>query len=566
MKKCYGILCLWLCIWVGVTHAQDLQSIRKAEPFRIKGTLSAGMWLYNVNGIPSRRQPFSWYLTGSPTLTIYGMTFPFTLTVSEQERRFAQPFNRYGVSPYYKKLTIHAGYRNVRFSDFTLAGVTMLGGGFDMNPGKLRLGLMVGRINRAIAEDSIQADGKRFNTYPVYKRMGYGLKIGYGKPANYADLSFFKGYDDYRSIARPVRNTRVTPADNAVVGLKTHLTLLKRLTFDADVAVSAFTRDLYARQLDSTDLEPQLTFLRQMPVILEINSSTGLYKAVRSSLAYGFSHGSIAARYERIDQDFQSLGAFFFNTDNEQWTVSPSFSLLKNLLSVSGSYGVAHDNLNGTKYATTIRSIGALNLGLQLSNELNISLSASNFGTNQNRGVGDLFNDTTAISIVNSSYALNASYTHSNQYQSHSVNFSAGYQNANDQNRFTRDLTHIISFYGNLSYNLLAIEEESHASLVLTYNNTQTTTQQIVSIGPSISIGIPFLKKALRPILSGSYYLRRTDGQSDGSTLSVNGTVSYRLEKQTFSVGGSLLYNRSYSSLTPSFIESRLNVTYGYSF
>ncbi len=566
IKTTYGIAGLLIGLSLCQTTAQDLQSIQKAEPFRIKGTISAGMWLYNTSGIPSRRQPFSWYLTGSPTLTIYGITFPFTLTVSEQERRFAQPFNRYGVSPYYKWLTIHAGYRNVKFSDFTLAGVSMLGGGFEMNPGKFRLGVMMGRINRAVAEDTVLADGSLFNTYPVYKRMGYGLKIGYGKAANYIDLSFFKGYDDYRSITRPVRNTRVTPADNAVVGLKTHITLLKKLTLEADVALSALTRNLYASSLDSSSLNTQLSFLKGIPRILEVNSSTGLYKAVRGSLSYGLGNGNVAARYERIDQDFQSLGSFFFNTDNEQWTLSPSFSLFENFISISGSYGIARDNLNGKKYATTLRSIGALNLGLQLTDELNASLNVSNFGTNQNRGVGELFNDTTAISIVNGSYAFNATYNKSDQYQSHNVNLSAGYQDAKDQNRFTRDLTNITSFYSNLSYSLSAIEEQSTASATFTYNNTQTPNQRIVTLGPSLSIGIPFFDKALRPTLSGSYYLRRTDGQADGSTLSANGNVSYTIDKQTFSLAGSLLRNISNTTLTPSFTETRLNVTYGYRF
>lgn len=551
---------------VGESRAQNLQSLRKEEPFRIKGTLSAGMWLYSTSGISSRRQPFSWYLSGSPVLSIYGISFPFTLTVSEQERRFAQPFNRYGVSPYYKWLTIHAGYRNVKFSDFTLAGVSMLGGGFEMNPGKLRLGVMVGRINRAVAEDTVLADGTPYSTYPVYKRMGYAFKIGFGKPASYVDLSFFKGYDDYRSITRPTRNTRVTPMDNAVVGLKAHTKLGKHLTFDADAALSALTRNLYARSLDSSTLGTQLSFLKRAPTILEVNSSTGLYKAIRASLSYGFTRGNVAARYERIDQDFQSLGSFFFNTDNEQWTLSPSFSFLENTISISGSYGVARDNLNGKKYATTMRSIGSLNLGLQLSNELNVGLNLSNFGTNQNRGVGELFNDTTAISIVNSSYAINASYNKSDQYQSHSANFSAGYQDAKDQNRFTRDLTSISSFYSNLSYTLTAVEEQSSASLSLMYNNTLTPTQRIVTMGPSLSIGIPFFDKALRPTLSAAYYLRRTDGQADGSTLSLNGNVSYTLDKQTLSVGGTLLRNVSNTTLTPSFSELRLNVTYGYSF
>src|SRR5690606_30555610 len=105
-----------------------------------------GMWYYGTSGIASRRQPFSWYITGAPVVSIYGISFPFSMTVSEQERRYAQPFNRYGVSPRYKWLTLHAGYRNVRFSDFTLAGVNMLGGGVEINPGIFRFGAMAGRI------------------------------------------------------------------------------------------------------------------------------------------------------------------------------------------------------------------------------------------------------------------------------------------------------------------------------------------------------------------------------------------------------------------------------------
>jgi len=39
------------------------------------------------------------------------------------------------MSPYYKWITIHVGYRNINYSQFTLAGHTILGAGIELHPG-----------------------------------------------------------------------------------------------------------------------------------------------------------------------------------------------------------------------------------------------------------------------------------------------------------------------------------------------------------------------------------------------------------------------------------------------
>ncbi len=566
MSKIYPVL-LILLLTATCSGAQDVQSFKTAKPLVIKGSISAGAWYYGTSGIANRRQPFSWYLTGSPIISVYGISFPFSMTVSEQERRYAQPFNRYGASPRYKWLTLHAGYRNVRFSDFTLAGVNMLGGGLEINPGIFRFGAMAGRINRAVSEDTLSGDSRIFRAYPVYKRMAYAFKIGIGKPDSFFDVSFFKGYDDSSSIRRPVTNTKVTPMDNAVLGIRTRVKLLKKITFTADAALSALTRNLYAGQLDSNGIsDTALKWLKKTSGIVRVNSTTGLYSAGRASLSYGFGMGSIAARYERIDQDFQSLGSFFFNNDNEQWTLSPSISVLDHKVSLSGSYGVARDNLKGKKYATTYRKIGSLNLDFQLSEKLNIGVNYANYGTNQNRGTGDLFNDTTAISIVNSSYGLNASFTQSGDYQLHSFNLSTGLQDAKDKNRFTNTLTDVSSLYGNLGYSLTATETQSTASLNVNWNKTETPEYNIMTFGPTLSVGIPFFDKKLKPMLSGTYYMRKTNGHQDGTTLTFNANLGYSFGKQTLSTGWNMLRNKSNTTLTPTFHEWRGTVTYGYSF
>jgi hypothetical protein len=233
-----------LLLIFGKSEAQDIASFKKQKPFEIRGSVSAGLMFYGVSGIQNRRQPFSWYLSGAPTLKIYGVTMPFSLTVSEQERRFSQPFNQYGVSPYYKWVKLHLGYRNVRFGDFTLAGANFLGAGIELTPKNLRLGFVYGQFARAVEEDTSGTDPRYRYLRPTYQRLGWAAKVGFGKPKAYLDFSFFKAKDIVGSIKTPSLRSRITPMENTAVGLKNHFGLFKqKLVFDFELAASILTRD-----------------------------------------------------------------------------------------------------------------------------------------------------------------------------------------------------------------------------------------------------------------------------------------------------------------------------------
>jgi hypothetical protein len=124
-----SLLVLTIVLLVRTGIAQDIEQIDLKKPVTLSGNLSFSMESYSVNGIPPRRQPFTWTLSGAPTLNVLGVTMPFQLLVGNFENRFYQPFNQYGISPRYKWLTVHAGYRNINFQPYTLAGFRMLGGG-----------------------------------------------------------------------------------------------------------------------------------------------------------------------------------------------------------------------------------------------------------------------------------------------------------------------------------------------------------------------------------------------------------------------------------------------------
>lgn len=97
--------------------AQDLENISKQKPFAISSSLDIRGIGYTVDGIQARRSPFTYIVSGSPTITIYGLSIPLSFTFSEQDRSFRQPFNQFGLSPNYKWITLHGGYRNITFSN-----------------------------------------------------------------------------------------------------------------------------------------------------------------------------------------------------------------------------------------------------------------------------------------------------------------------------------------------------------------------------------------------------------------------------------------------------------------
>ncbi len=83
----FFLLLLLLTAYCNI-QAQDLATLKTAEKFKINGQLGASMVFYNVEGREANRPAFSWMVVGNPVVTVYGITFPFSFTVSEQQTEF----------------------------------------------------------------------------------------------------------------------------------------------------------------------------------------------------------------------------------------------------------------------------------------------------------------------------------------------------------------------------------------------------------------------------------------------------------------------------------------------
>jgi hypothetical protein len=547
-----------------VSKKQDPPKIARAA--KLSCGLNAYAGLYTASGITARNQPAPFGLSGSLTLTLPGgISLPFSGVLGNQGASFRQPFNQFGVSPSYKWATAHAGYRNISFSPFTLAGHTFLGGGVELNPGLLRFGAVYGRFNKASSSTLADPDA-----IPSFKRTGYAFKVGYGKPNNYVDLVLLRARDDTNSIG-PVQVTpelNITPAENLVAGITSRLLLLKHVLVEVDAAASSYTRDMLASEVQAEGKNPLTRLLGKM---ITPRLSSQLTQATQAALSYQDKWGTLKVQYKRIDPNFQTMGAYYFQSDIESYTLAASFNLLKGKARMSGSYGRQFDNLANNKNAATGRSVGSLMVSLNPDPVFGLDISLSNYGLSQKAGLRPLI-DTLRIAQNNFSATVNTRYSVFNTDLSHIFTLTATHQQLSDLNAATADQTENDNQNLNLGYFLQHNRSGFGANLMLSY--TQTGLPQTIPpadndrvryYGPTLGTNYTFLKKKMTASANLSYQVNQQFGVT-GKVLTASANAGYQLAKRQ-SLSLMLNYLNSDTGIqSEKFNEFRGNIGYGISF
>jgi hypothetical protein len=547
---------------VHILQSQNLENIRQEKWLKVSGNIGAQSTFYNVTGIPARRVPISWMTNGNINLRLKGLVLPFSFQISEQNRDFRQPFNQFGLSPQYKWLTMHAGYRALQFSKYTLGGHLFLGGGIELNPKKFRFGFIYGRFNKAVQEDSARQVYNKVSQFPyaAYDRWGYAVKIGVGTQNNFFDLIYFKAKDDEKSVFQNPIKQNVAPAENAVFGLKTKWTIFKHISLDGDGAISVLNRDL--RSLDVEVANPYRKFTN---TFIQPKLSSQVYYAGDASINYRIQNFGVGVLYSRVMPDFRSLGAYFMQTDLERVTLNMNGNNKLNTIAASGSIGKEHDNLGKQKEAKTERLIGSLNLNYNPKPAFGISAVYSNFGTSQSPGLKSL-NDTVVLNQVTHSITISPRYTLIKEKTMHSFIYNFSNQFLNDRNKinssnFSMNVTNHTFTYalgiGNFSTDL---------SLYTVKSKVNVGTN--VSNGASLGFGTVLFKSIWNTSLSTSYNINSFNEVSDGYTLQLAWTNAFRLDKHnSINLNTNYLINESLSqSFNQSFNEFTGTIRYNYTF
>lgn len=497
--------------------AQNLDNIAKQKPITITGNLDLRAIGYSAKGIEARRSPFMYMISGSPTISLYGIAIPLSFTYSEQERSFRQPFNQFGMSPTYKWATAHVGFRNVSFSPYTLAGYTMLGAGVELNPNKIRFGFMAGRLNRATTVDTTTG-----SIQPItFTRFGYAAKIGYGTEESHFDLSLLKAKDSEQNFKGDLNTSQVRPAENAVIGADFKLAFAKKFFVFADGGLSIYTRDFQSNlELDFETYK----ILKTINKVNMLNGTSEYYVAYSGGVGFREKNYSLKVAYKKVDPNFQSMGAYFFQSDVQNLTISPTFNLLKGKLRFLGSLGIQQDNTKKQKQATTKRIIAMTNLSWDLNNKFGIDANFTNFSSNSAPIVAKIQNKY-LLAQTTKNLSITPRLILANVKTTNVVLVSYNLSNLVDVNNETQTLNNINSSVALINYNLTLNK------LGLTLMSGANYTLNKLSIGDISNLGFTagaskgFLKNKLLLSTANSYIISRLpQGNTAILNYGINGT------------------------------------------
>ena len=539
--------------------AQDLTSIKTAKPFTISGNIGLSSIFYNANGIENRQSPFSYGFNAGLSMSVYGIALPLSFVWYNQQSSFNYPsFNRFGMSPKYKWITAHFGHRSMRLSEFTLNGHTFLGAGVELTPGKFRMAAMYGKFNQNSDYDPYMAD-----SIPRYTRRGWAAKVGYGTEKNFVDVSLLRIGDNTDNYMPPTYPDAPTPVQNLALGLSAKAAITPKLSFLFEGAISCYTRNAK----DSTEVTVMGGASALVKNLMEINMTTSYFTAFKTALTYKFTDKAGAGvEYRRIDPEYQSLGAYFFNNDLELYSFNANVGLLKNKILLRGTLGIQHDNIGKTKKFTSNRVVGSLAGTVNINQNWGADMNWSNFSTNQRSGRSAII-DSLRLFQINNSFSIMPRYTKATSLHSHFVMLNVSRMQLDDKNKTTALQTETQTTILTANYSLGFLKSRTNVSLGLNHTSLVNNMYEGKTYGGSLTAAKALFKDKLSMNWSNSYLLNQisvNDGQTFNSYLS----ASFRPHpKHAFTLGVNYIANTySNKETSPTYNETRGEIKYGYTF
>ena len=561
----FGVFTSFLAfsLFVSVEVFSQKTDSTKTEKPVITGGFNANSTFYTADGISARRDPFYWLLSGNVTVSYKGIVLPFSAQFSQQQRSFTQPFNQFGVSPKYKYITVHAGYRSLYFSELTLAGTVFLGGGVEVVPtNSLIKGVaMCGRLARPVNVGGV--DGI-VQGQPSFERWGYGGKVTIGRQKYEYNLVLFKAFDLANSIDKTSAETvGLKPQENLVLSVSGNSKVLPFLTIGGEYAWSGLNPNSESARLEiankSNWFDPLLTKkegFRSNNAILANATITAKYFQLK-------------LLFRRIQPEYITLGSTFLVNDLQDLTLNFSSSLFQKKLNYTLSGGYQTNNLDKSKLTKTNRLVSSANISFNPNTRWSLQTSLANFNTTTQL---DQFTQRTGTQQINSDslYFLQVTQSASATI-SNNTNLGANkltsmlmgnYQSARDNKQNKNE------FYTlNMSENLNVKSIQTSFTAGLTYVLSKNQVQDQTSIGPSVSGSKTLLSKKLKITNTINMLNTIQNEQKANSSYSNRLAVSYLVYKNnTLSADFIALKNVASSTRFKNFTEYRAGINYMLSF
>ena len=571
MKK---IAALWLALCAIAANAQqvdlehagkDLKQKFTARP-KLGGGIDAGL-VYHQGNAGSGRAPFSYVVSGNVSLSLFSITVPASFSFTNRgfnyQYRLPSRPSRLSLHPRYKWITAHLGDASMTFSPYTLNGHQFTGAGVELSPrGRFKYSVMGGQMLRPVmGAESPPGQSS-------YRRMGYGGKMEWSRDSWRTSVSLFTARDREVSLKSTPDSAKPAPMANSAVSVEVQVPLVRNLILKAQYGLSLLNRDVRSGRRDSVQQNA-------LAKIAGLGPAATLYKAVQAGISYTLGSATVGAGIERIDPGYQTLGAYYFNNDLENITVNFAQALFKGKLNFTGNAGFQRDDLDHTKMGGSRRQVSAFSLAYTPGTQFTVVGSYSNFQTftnvkpqfayiNQLTPFDNL--DTLNFRQLSQNANLNCNYLlRSDSGRIRNLNVNLSFQDAADvkAGQITK---------GNASqfYNLSSAYTVSMAAKGLTmsycFNLTYNTigANEMLTLGPTVSVGRQLWKKQGAAQLAMSYNASRNNGMMEGQVANLRLQLNYTYHKK-HGLGLSMLGMCHQRNGAPLRNDATVTVNYHYS-
>ncbi len=432
------------------------------------------------------------------------------------------PLNRIGIAPKYKWCQVLLGSQIPHYSELSVGDLAVFGAGVNLTPGKFRLSVFSGTSQMAVQQDTTK------NIQGIYARKIHSAKIGFGHEDSshfYLIGSMMK--DDTSSLK--FKPTTLMPQTGILTAIDFRIKLSKKSYVKGEVAGSAFTRDMRSKELPSFSPSPPKDLFNPK------ESSRFDYASVLSIGRDGKNFG-IKATGRYYGDGFVPMGYPFLQTDRLELTVDPRFLLFKNKIQLSGSIGIRVNNLSGIRATTTTQTIGSANLNLQVTENLSLAGSYSNFGFRNS-----VLNDTFRVEMVTESWSVSPSYNLQTKSSMHNFTLMYAQNVFNDFNTVTGKLNNNDASNGAFSYMLSMLKSPFSANTLISYFENNTSYGKLMTKAVNVGFGYKFFKKKLSTTAGLTYADNTLGATSSGSQIMTLLGVKYTVKKKiSFALNGSI--------------------------
>lgn len=511
-------------------YSQDLSNIAKEKPIRISGSIGTSNSFYTTTSTTSYRAPFSNNFYANLNLTLYGIDIPFSFYYSNNNRGFSHPFLNYGMSPKYKALQLHLGYRSMNLSPMVYQHQTFLGVGAEFNWKFLRLAAFKGSLNQA----RNMGDGAPRPS--MFHRDAIGVKAGLGNSKNFFDLIAFAAVDDTLSLNDTVITNKLLPKENVVLGGRFQLTFGRFLTLTADLAGSAYNENARMDEIVVPELDPLNPWFK-----FRTGSRISYAGDIRATFRVGKMNAML--QYKKVHPEYYSLGVPYFANNLEMAGINLNTSLFKNRVMLSGSLFGQQDNLLKNQLYMNRNLVFNASSTVRMSDRFNVTLSYNGYSQQQMDGTMEVI-DSVRVNRLNHNISFIPNYIIQNEQFIHTISGNMTLTQNMDRNPFTANDPDQQTLTGGLQYHINL--KKSKYTLSTNWNHTETSAPMFNFTSDNIGIGAGkrFLKDGnLNIQLNTNMAFTQVEGLSRNRSMVTALTAGYTYKKN-HSATLRLNYNR----------------------